>query len=465
MSTLEAIRKALECHLEIFQNTKVTKTFKVWLNALWRKVGLSLTIIRGGITVEIDNSISKNIANPRELERLFREDPKAFKKSFSHAWEQNPDSPVLAAWYERLNFKEAAHTEKTSLLQKGFLFMGILAILAGISTRIIFHFVEQEAIAPINLAFGILPFIAAYFVYKNNPPKKVLYTLALMFLLSGLYLNMLPSNHNDSIILAYLHLPIFLWGLIGLAFIGNEYGIGSTRLAYLKFNLEFCILYASMAISGMLLAALTMQLFSFVGLDIEDFYFRNVVLFGAAALAIVATYLVSMNLKLAKNITPYIAKIFSPLVLATLLVYLITVIWVGKNPFLDRNFLLVFNGILFSVLAVTIFSITESGTDKKKNISDYISFALIILALIIDSVALSAIVFRLSSYGITPNRIAVLGVNILIWGNLIWIMVSYMRFLQNKTGPSTIQDAVTKYLPVYVLWAAFVTFTFPLIFN
>lgn len=28
LSTLEVIRKALECHLEIFQNTKVTKIFK-----------------------------------------------------------------------------------------------------------------------------------------------------------------------------------------------------------------------------------------------------------------------------------------------------------------------------------------------------------------------------------------------------------------------------------------------------
>jgi hypothetical protein len=409
--------------------------------------------------------VIENITNPHELERMFRKDPKAFKKSFSHAWEQNPDSQVLAIWYERLHFKETADTEKASLLQKGFLFMGILAILAGISTRIIFHFVEQEAIAPINLAFGILPFIAAYFVYKNPPQKHVLYILALLFLISGFYLNMLPLNDKDSMILAYLHLPIFLWGLVGLAFTGNEYSKGSTRLAYLKFNLEFGILYASMAICGMLLAGLTMRLFSFVDLDIEDFYFRNVVLFGAAALTIVAAYLESMNLKLAKNITPYIAKIFSPLVLATLLVYLITVIWVGKNPFLDRNFLITFNGILLGVLAVTIFSITESGTDEKKNISDYINFALIVLALIIDSVALSAIVFRLSSYGITPNRLAVLGVNILIWGNLIWIMISYMRFLQNKTGPSTIQDAVTKYLPVYGLWAAFVTFTFPLIFN
>jgi len=415
--------------------------------------------------VDHQNLIIENLANPHELERLFRKEPEAFKKSFSAAWEQKPDSQVLAVWYERLHFKDTTNTEKASVLQKDFLFLGFLAILAGITTRILLHFIEQQAIAPINLVFGILPFMAAYFLYKNKPKKSVLYTLASLFLVSGFYLNMLPLEHTDSIILVYLHLPIFLWVLLGLAFTGNEYGMGSSRLAYLKFNGEFCILYASMAISGMLLTALTNQLFQFVGLDISEFYFKNVVLFGAAALAVVAAYLVTKNLKLSKSIAPYIARIFSPLVLVTLLVYLITVIWVGKNPFLDRDFLLSFNGILLSVLAVTIFSITESGKDERKNISDYINFALLVLALIIDSVALSAIVFRLSSYGITPNRIAVLGVNMVIWVNLIWIMFSYMRFLQNKTGPSAIQNAVTKYLPVYGLWAAFVTFTFPFIFH
>lgn len=63
---------------------------------------------------------------------------------------------------------------KKVVVSKGFLFMGMLAILAGISTRIIFYFVEQEAIAPINLAFGVIPFIVAYFVYHNTP-KKVLF--------------------------------------------------------------------------------------------------------------------------------------------------------------------------------------------------------------------------------------------------------------------------------------------------
>ncbi|HGH7179676.1 DUF4153 domain-containing protein [Bacillus cereus] len=415
--------------------------------------------------MDSNNLIIENMDNPHELERMYRKDPKAFKKSFSQAWEQNSNSQVLGIWYERLHFKEKGNTEKTTLFQKGFLFMGLLAILAGISTRVIFHFVEQEAIAPINLAFGVIPFIAAYFIYNNTPKKGIIYFLAAFFLISGVYLNMLPLNYKDSIILVYLHLPILLWVMLGLAFTGNEYSKGSTRLAYIKFNLEYCLLYASMAVSGMILAVLTMRLFSFVDLDIGEFYFSNVVLFGAAALAIVAAYLVLMNLKFAKNITPYIAKIFSPLVLITLLIYLITVISVGKNPFLDRNFLMAFNGILLGVLAVTIFSIVESDSDEKKSISDYINFALIVLALIIDTVALSAIVFRLSSYGITPNRLAVLGVNILIWANLIWIMFSYMRFLQNKSGTTAIQDAVTKYLPIYGIWAAVVIFTFPIMFN
>ena len=65
-----------------------------------------------------NNLIIKNISNPHELERMFRNDPKAFKKSFSDAWEQNPDSQVLSIWYERLHFKEMAHSEKSSLFQK-----------------------------------------------------------------------------------------------------------------------------------------------------------------------------------------------------------------------------------------------------------------------------------------------------------------------------------------------------------
>ena len=80
--------------------------------------------------MDISNLINENITNPYELESLYRKDPESFKKSFKYAWEQNPDSPVLAVWYQRLYFKEKANQgkanqgkanqEKASLLQKDF---------------------------------------------------------------------------------------------------------------------------------------------------------------------------------------------------------------------------------------------------------------------------------------------------------------------------------------------------------
>ncbi|MDD3028056.1 MAG: DUF4153 domain-containing protein [Erysipelotrichaceae bacterium] len=414
--------------------------------------------------MEVHNSIIENIANPHELERIFRDDPEAFRRSFAKAWDQEPDSPVLAVWNERLNYQEVINQEQSLAKLKKFLLMGGLAILAGISTRLIFHFVESGVIAPVNLVFGILPFIAAYFIFKNIPAKKIIFTIVLLFVVSGIYLNLLPLESNDGIIQAYLHLPVFLWLLVGLAYVGDGYKTGYKRLEYLRFNGEFCIIYASMAISGMLLFALTIQLFNILGLDISEFYFKNVILFGAASLAVVAAHLVTRNLKLARDIAPSISRIFSPLVLVTLIGYLATVALIGKNPFVDRDFLIVFNGILLVVLAVTIFSLTARGKDERRNISDFINYILIVLALTIDSVALSAVVFRISSYGITPNRMAVLGVNILIWINLLGIMLGHLRFLKNQTGLAPVQDAISGYLQFYGLWAAFVTFAFPLIF-
>ncbi|SFC23482.1 protein of unknown function [Alkalibacterium subtropicum] len=410
------------------------------------------------------NQVISNIDDPHELEKLFREDPDAFKRSFEEAWERNAQSLVLAVWHERLNYQEETGSKKARFMNKDFLFMGFMALLAGLTSRGLFHLALEELITPINLVFGVVPFIAGYFMYRNPPKKSILYTVIGAFFVSLVYLNLLPMEESDSIILAYLHLPIFLWVVTGLAFTGNAYKKGRERLTYLKFNGEFAVIYASMAISGMILTGLTMQLFYFAGLDIADFYFRNVVLFGATGLTVVASYLVIRNLEYGRHIASYLAKIFSPLVLLTLLAYLIMVVSIGENPFMDRDFLLSFNGVLLLVLALTIFTITGSDSDGRRMVSDFVNSALIFLALIIDTVALSAIVFRLTSYGITPNRVAVLGVNVLIWANLIWIGIAYTRFLTGKSDLIPVQNAVTKYLPIYGLWAAIVAFIFPWIF-
>jgi len=414
--------------------------------------------------MENRNLILVHINNLFELEKLYRENPLSFKQLFSDALKLEPESDVLKVWDARLNYGKYQSSKKVNIQTNDLLVMGIFAILSGIATRVLYYFIDLSVINPINLVFGIVPLLLTYFVLVNKSTKKLSVILFSVLIITIAYVNLLSNTINDSIILSYLHLPFLLWILVGIAYVGNEYKSGNARLSYLKFNGEFLILYAIMAISGIILTGITMQLFSVIDLDIAEFYFTNIVLVGASSLFFVATFLVIKSINLTKNIAPYIAKIFSPLVLITLIVYLVTVLIIGKNPFIDRDFLLTFNIILILVLAITIFSITERQS-QTKNISDVINFVLIMIALIIDTIALSAIVFRLTSYGITPNRFAVLGINVLIFVNLIWILLAYFGYLKNKKQIELVQNAVTHYLPIYGFWAALVTFIFPIVFK
>jgi len=99
--------------------------------------------------------ILEHIADPHELEKIYRQDPDAFKKSLLDVWKQCPDSQIIAAWYERLYYQEDEEGGKPFWLTKYFFVLGIIAILAGISTRIIFHYVEQKTITSFNLLFGV----------------------------------------------------------------------------------------------------------------------------------------------------------------------------------------------------------------------------------------------------------------------------------------------------------------------
>lgn len=413
--------------------------------------------------MENTNLVIENLSDTHTLEALYRKDTEQFKKMFVEAYAQYADSEILKVWNERLNYTDVSKP-KSIFKENDFLVMLFIAFLSGVVTRVLYHFVDIQLISPINLIYGVLPFIAFYFIFQNRLSRKLVITIISILILSIIIINLNANIINDSTILASLHLPILLWVWIGLAYTGENYQSGKARLAYLKFNGEFSILYAIMAISGIILTGITMQLFFLIELDIAEFYFTNIVLIGASSLSVVATFLVSKNLKLAKNIAPYIAHIFAPLVLITLVIYLISVIIVGKNPFLDRDFLLLFNSILLVVLAISIFSITESNSNDHKTISDYVNFALITIALVIDVIALSAILFRLSNYGITPNRVAVLGINFIILINLAWIMFEYYRFIRNKTGIESIQNAVTQYLPVYGIWSMIVIIVFPIVF-
>jgi len=137
----------------------------------------------------------------------------------------------------------------------------------------------------------------------------------------------------------------------------------------------------------------------------------------------------------------------------------------GKDPYNDRDFLLIFNIMLLGVMGIIVYSVSETSEIKNQKFNSLILFVLSIVTIIIDLIALSAIFYRLGEYGLSPNRLAILVSNILILANLVIIMIDLFRINFKKNEFKIVEMSVAKFLPVYLIWIVIVIFGFPFIFG
>ena len=142
-----------------------------------------------------------------------------------------------------------------------------------------------------------------------------------------------------------------------------------------------------------------------------------------------------------------------------------SILFVGKDPYNDREFLFVFNMMLIGVMAIILFSISETSINKKQKFNEVMLLILTIITVVIDLVALSAIIYRLNEYGLTPNRIVVLVSNLLFFGNLVIIMYDLFRVNFMKQDIKLVELTIANYLPLYAIWTVIVVFGFPILFN
>ena len=420
--------------------------------------------------MSIKHEIETHIEDPIALEKIYRKSPEVFANHFDEVYHAYPYSPVLETWHARLQYDKPATARSTQTFihrPSEILFVILLCLASGTLAKLPFWTgIDEDFFFPRNIGFLVLPALACYFWVRNAVPRVHIAGLSLVFLGAAIFINMLPAeNSSDTLALACIHLPLFLWVLTGMAYTGTAYRDVGLRLGYLKFNGELAIYTALILIAGGLLTALTIGLFEAIGLDIGEWYAENIIVYGIASAPIVATYITIHRANVGQRIAPTIAKIFSPLVLITLVAFLVANLAQGKSPFTDRDFLIVFNAMLMGVLAITIFTISERPTVESRIPSDYIALALVVVALVVDVVALSAIVFRLTSYGLTPNRLAVLGANLLVFGHLAGILYHYSSFLRSRIDMLAVESWIARYLPLYTAWTAFIVFVLPFLFN
>src|SRR5258706_1037904 len=408
--------------------------------------------------------ILTNIDNPRLLEKLYRDNKTAFKTEFNLLYPELTGNKLADYWNERLNYEssEISWGGKNELT-----FVIIASLIAGVIAKFpVLLNINPDLFYQRNAGFIIFSILTAYFIWRKGLSTKKIVLAGVAFVIALIFINLLPAdNKSDTLILSCIHLPLFLWAVLGFSYVGENIRSYPKRLDFLRYNGDLVIMTTLILIAGGILTAITIGLFRVIGFNIERFYFDYVVVFGLAASPIVGTYITQTNPQLVNKVSPLIAKIFSPLVLITLVVYLVAILFSGKNPYNDRNFLMVFNFLLIGVMAIILFSVAETFKKNENRTSSFILLALSIVTVIVNGVALSAILFRISEWGITPNRLAVLGGNILMLINLLMVTFRLFKTVSKKADISDVENSISMFLPSYFLWTIIVTFIFPLIFH
>lgn len=410
------------------------------------------------------DEILTNLHAPAKLEKLYRANKGSFKREFRALYPQLKNNILAESWHERLNYES---DEVSWFTRSELLFVIIASLAAGLIAKLpAILSIDEDLFYPRNIGFIVLPALMAYFAWKNRLSTGKIVFIVCASLAGLIFINSLPDlETSDTFILSCIHLPLFLWSILGFAFAGEWKSNEDKRLGFLKYNGDLVVITTLIIIAGGILTGITIGLFSLIGLDIESFYFGNIVVFGLPAAPIIGTCLIQSNPQLVGKVSPVIAKIFRPLVLVMLVLYLIAMVYSGKDPYNDREFLLIFNALLIGVMAIIFFSIAETSSGGKSRNEALVLLLLSAITIIVNGIALSAILFRIAEWGITPNRAAVLGNNLLILVNLLLVAARLIRVLLKKAEINEAGRSIAAYLPVYIVWTIIVTFIFPLLFG
>lgn len=340
------------------------------------------------------------------------------------------------------------------------------AVLIKLPTLFGYDFVRDGEFYVVNLSFFVLPLLAGYFVWKRRVRAATVRWLALGFIAAAVFANAYPFEPGGStMLLTALHVPIALWILTGVAYAAERWRETSGRMDFIRFSGELLIYYVLIALGGGVLMGFMAMIFGAIGVDIEPIFESWLLPTGATAALIIASWLVEAKQSVIENMAPVLTRLFTPLFAAVLVTWLATLVVTGRGIGIDRDVLIGFDLLLAIVLALVLYTISARDHTAPPGVFDVLQVVLIVSALLADAVALWAIAARISEFGLTPNRVAALGENVILLVNLGWSAVLYGRFLARRVGFSAIERWQTDYVPVYGIWAAIVVIAFPPLFG
>lgn len=346
-----------------------------------------------------------------------------------------------------------------------------VGLLAGAVLKILVESLDEFAFIR-NVAFVLVPALAGWLAYKRRVSWKVAAALsavaAALVLVVNLYpFDMLPGPGDPGMtaVLVVIHTPVVLWLLTAVAYAGGDWRSHGRRMDFVRFTGELAMYLALIAAGAGVLIGLSVGVWDLAGFDLEPYLEDWILPFGFPGAIMVAAWLVEVKMNVVENIAPVLTKVFTPLALVMLVAMFAVMVLGDSFDAVDRNLLILMDAVLILVVALLLYSISAHNPMEPAGVFDWLQLGLVLAALAVDAIALTAMLTRIAEFGWTANKTAAVGLNLILLVHLVWTGWLTLGFVRRTRTFHDVERWQTRYLPVYGLWAAVVVVAFPLIFS
>ena len=272
-----------------------------------------------------------------------------------------------------------------------------------------------------------------------------------------------------------IHLPLLAWAGVG-AFLVARHRDPVNRFTFLIKSLEAFIFGGLFLIAGVVFTGITTALFAVLDIEFPDAVMRLFIAGGVGLVAVVAVAVMynpnvppaeqAFNEGLSKLVA-LLMRLMLPLTLLVLLIYLAFIPFNFRAPFDNRDVLIVYNLMLFAVVALLVGATPVSLDSLSPRVAHWLRLGIIAvaaLALLVSLYALAAIFYRTSLDRLTPNRLTIIGWNVINIGLLVLLLVFQMRVKEGRWLPG-LYRAYSLGTVAYAVWTVVVILALPWLFN
>jgi hypothetical protein len=413
-----------------------------------------------------------------------------FEQAIDDSYRSAPGNLLYAAWFHRL--KHAAAQAKGTVVAwawviplaviNGLLFWWLSADRFTITIEG-FRGTERDFLPAVFILAASLSalFVLIYLTAVGRKRWPVSALIGILLLAAGAYVLLTyPQTgpvpfQEQYLTLMVMHLPLLAWAGVGV-FLVARHRDPINRFSFLIKSLEVFILGGLFVIAGGLFTAITFGLFEALDVDLPEVVQRLFIAGGGGLIPVVATAVIynptlppveqAFDEGLSKLVA-LLMRILLPLTLLVLLVYLAFIPFNFRAPFENRDVLIIYNGMLFAVVALLVGATPVSLAGIAPRVRHWLRLGIIAvaaLALIVSLYALAAILYRTFLDRLTPNRLAFIGWNVVNIGLLFLVLL-----LQARAGEGRwLQRLFRAYSAgtvAYAVWTLTVILAIPWVFG